>query len=289
MLFGLGAAAKLWPLFILGPILIVALRTGRLRPFFGAFLATGATWLLVNLPVMVFWHESWLRFFRLNSERPVDWGTFWYIGRYLDGKWNAGTVGDQGPFQWLSDHIPTLNYLSYALFGLSCVGILLLGLLAPRRPRISQLAFLVVAAFLIFSKVWSQQYVLWLLPLIALARPKWGAVIAWSLAEVAYLAAFYAELIGAGGKTVIPEGTFVLASTFRLVTVAVLFFLVAREIWRPELDDVRRSYGGADPDAGKLDGPEAPWLTGFRGYFRMGPSQEAPVLPDEPSPAVQLR
>ncbi|MBW6438026.1 DUF2029 domain-containing protein [Actinoplanes hulinensis] len=289
VLFGLGAAAKLWPLFILGPILIVALRTGRLRPFFSAFFATGVTWLLVNLPVMVFWHESWLRFFRLNSERPVDWGTFWYIGRYLDGKWNAGTVGDQGPFQWLSDHIPTLNYLSYALFGLSCVGILLLGLLAPRRPRISQLAFLVVAAFLIFSKVWSQQYVLWLLPLIALARPKWGAVIAWTIAEIGYLAAFYAELMGAGGKTVIPEGTFVLASTFRLVTVAVLFFLVAREIWRPELDDVRRSYGGADPDAGPLDGPEASWLTGFRGYFRVGPSQEAPVLPDEPSPAVQLR
>ncbi|MEV0901540.1 glycosyltransferase 87 family protein [Actinoplanes sp. NPDC049802] len=290
VLFGLGAAAKLWPLFILGPILIVALRTGRLRPFFSSFLATGVTWLVVNLPVMVFWHESWLRFFRLNSERPVDWGTFWYIGRYLDGKWNAGTVGDQGPFQWLSDHIPTLNYLSYALFGLSCAGILLLGLLAPRRPRISQLAFLVVAAFLIFSKVWSQQYVLWLLPLIALARPKWGAVIAWTIAEIGYLAAFYAELIGAGGKTVIPEGAFVLASTARLVTVAVLFFLVAREIWRPELDDVRRSYDGADPDAGPLDGPEASWLTGFRAVFRVGPSQEAPVPPPvfkgEPTPIV---
>ncbi|GAA4940470.1 glycosyltransferase family 87 protein [Actinoplanes utahensis] len=288
VLFGLGAAAKLWPLFILGPILILALRTGRLRPFFGAFATTAVTWLLANLPVMVLWHESWLRFFRLNSERPIDWGTFWYIGRYFDGKWNSGAAGDQGPFQWLSDHVPTLNYLSYALFGLSCLAIMLLGLLAPRRPRLSQLAFLVVAAFLIFSKVWSQQYVLWLIPLIALARPKWGAVLAWTVAEIGYLAAFYAELMGAGGKSVIPEGTFVLASSLRLITVAVLCGLVVREIWRPELDDVRVTYGGIDPDAGPLDGPEHPWITGLRRFFGMGPSQEAPpppVIPkDEPSP-----
>ncbi|SDT73778.1 glycosyltransferase family 87 protein [Actinoplanes derwentensis] len=292
VLFGLGGAAKLWPLFILGPILVLALRNGRLRPFISAFLATGVTWLLANLPVMVLWHESWLRFFRLNSERPIDWGTFWYIGRYLDGKWNSGASGDQGPFQWLSDHIPTLNILSYALFALCCLAILLLGLLAPRRPRLSQLAFLVVAAFLLFSKVWSQQYVLWLLPLIVLARPKWGAILAWTLAEIGYLAAFYAELIGAGGKSVIPEGTFVLASTLRLVTVAVLVGLVVREIWRPELDDVRVSYDGADPDAGPVDGPEHPWVTGLRRFFGMGPSAEAPQPPpppvhqDEPAPVV---
>lgn len=277
--FGLGAAAKLWPVFILGAVLVLALRTGRLRPFVSSFLAAGITWVVVNLPVAVLWHESWLRFFRLNSERPIDWGTFWYIGRYLDGKWNSGSAGDQGPFQWLSDHIPTLNYLSYALFALSCLGVLLLGLLAPRRPRLSQMAFLIVALFLLFSKVWSQQYVLWLLPLIVLARPKWGAIIAWTIAEIGYLAAFYAELIGAGGKSVIPEGTFVLASTARFITVAVLVGLVVREIWRPELDDVRTDYDGADPDAGRLDGPEHAWVTGLRRFFGLGPSDEAPAPP----------
>ncbi|GIE80869.1 membrane protein [Actinoplanes philippinensis] len=282
VLFGLGAAAKLWPLFILGPILILALRTGRIWAFVSSFLAAGVTWLLVNLPVMILWHDSWLRFFRLNDERPVDWGTFWYIGRYIDSKWNSGSPGDQGPFQWLSDHVPTLNYLSYGLFGLSCLAILVLGLLAPRRPRLGQLAFLVVAAFLIFSKVWSQQYVLWLLPLVVLARPKWGAIIAWTIAEIGYLAAFYAELIGANATAVIPEGTFVLASTLRLVTVAVLCGLVVREIWRPELDVVRESYDGADPDAGPLDGPEHPWITGLRRSLGMGPSDEAPAPPAVP-------
>ena len=150
----------------------------------------------VNLPVAIPYRENWDRFFELNSERAIDWGTLWYIGRYLDGKWNSGVEGDRGPFQWLSGNIPTLNYLSYALFGLACLGVAALALLAPRRPRLAQLAFLVVAAFLIFSKVWSQQFVLWLLPLAVLARPRWGAFLTWQFAEVCYFLAFYGELLG---------------------------------------------------------------------------------------------
>ena len=259
ILLGLGGAAKLWPLFILGPLLVLAVRTGTVKRWAWSFLATGLTWAVVNFPVWYWYRESWLRFFQLNSERPIDWGTLWYIGRYLDGKFTSGDAGDHGPFQWLSNNIPTLNILTYGLFGLACVGIALLALLAPRRPRLAQLAFLVVAAFLIFSKVWSQQYVLWLLPLIVLARPRWGAIVAWTVAEFAYFTAFYAELLGAGGKSVIPEGTFVLAATLRLSTVVILCGLVIRETWRPELDVVRETYDD-DPDGGLLNRPDAGWI-----------------------------
>jgi uncharacterized membrane protein len=284
---GLGGAAKLWPLFILGPLLVLALRSKAMRSW-GAAMATAAvSWVVVNFPVFFWYHESWLRFFRLNSDRPIDWGTLWYIGRYLDGKWNTGSSGDQGPFQWLSDHVPALNLVSYALFGLACAAIGLLAWLAPRRPRVAQLAFLVVAAFLITSKVWSQQYVLWLLPLIVLARPRWGAIIAWTVAEFGYFTAFYAELMGAGGKPVIPEGTFVLASTLRLVTVIILCALVIREIWKPELDAVRQSYDD-DPDGGPLNGPDAPWIGRLRRTFRVDRSPAtAPALLDPPPPADQ--
>jgi uncharacterized membrane protein len=283
LFLGLGAAAKLWPLFILGPLLVLAVRTKTIEKWLLAFLTTAFTWAAVNFPVWYLYHDSWLRFFRLNTERPIDWGTLWYVGRYLDGKWHSGGAGDQGPFQWLSDHIPTLNLLTYGLFGLSCLAIVTLALLAPRRPRMSQLAFLVVAAFLIFSKVWSQQYVLWLLPLIVLARPRWGAIMAWTVAEFGYFTAFYAELLGAGGKPVIPEGTFVLAATLRLVTVAVLCGLVVREIWRPELDVVRQTYGDEDPDGGPVNRPDAPWIQGLRravGLDRPKPSPETPATPE---------
>ena len=269
---GLGAAAKLWPLFILGPLLVLSLRSRTLGKWAIAAATTAAAWIVVNFPVWFFYRDSWMRFFDLNTTRPVDWGTFWYIGRYLDSKWH--TSGSQGPFQWLSDHIPALNLISYALFGLACVAIAALSLLAPKRPRLSQVAFLVVAAFLIFSKVWSQQYVLWLLPLIVLARPRWGAIIAWTVAEFGYFTAFYAELLGAGGKPVIPEGTFVLASTLRLVTVAVLCALVIREIWRPDLDPVRAPYD-EDPDGGVLDGaPDAGWIARLRHRRRSTPVDE---------------
>jgi uncharacterized membrane protein len=275
--FGLGAAAKLWPAFILGPLLVLALRSQTVNGWLKAAGAAIATWIVVNFPVWYLYHESWLQFFRLNETRPIDWGTLWYIGRYLDGKWHTGGAG--GPFQWLSNHVPTLNWLTYALFGLSCLAIAGLAFLAPRRPRLAQLTFLVVAAFLIFSKVWSQQYVLWLLPLAVLARPKWGAIVAWTVAEFAYFTAFYAELLGAGGKPVIPEGTFVLAATLRLVTVAILCGLVVREIWRPELDAVRQTYKDDDPDGGVENQPDAPWIEKLRTSFGLGPKPE-------PEPAV---
>ncbi len=257
VLLGLGGAAKMWPLFILGPILVLAARTGRWR---AALITIGtgvATLVLANLPVALAYRESWLRFFRLNDERPIDWGTLWYIGRYLDGR---VTPDSPGPFQWLSDNVSSLNTLSYALFGLACLGIGGLALFAPRRPRLAALAFLVVAAFLIFSKVWSQQFVLWLLPLVILARPRWWAFLVWQFAEVCYFAAFYGELLGASGKQVIPEGVFVFAATLRIATVVMLCVLVIRDMLRPEEDAVRQTYDD-DPDGGDFDGaPDAEWV-----------------------------
>ena len=250
VLLGLGCAAKLWPLFILGPILVLAFRTKRWQ---AALTTTGTAIgavLAVNIPVALAFPDGWKRFFELNNTRPVDWGTFWYIGRYLDGKWSPNAAG---PFQWLSDNISTLNILSYLLFGLACVGIAALALYAPRRPRLAALAFLVVAAFLIFSKVWSQQYVLWLVPLAVLARPRWGAFLAWQFAELLYFLAFYGELLGASGKQVFPEGVFVLAATLRLAGVVAMCYFVIRDILRPELDPVRATYAD-DPDGGDFDG-----------------------------------
>jgi uncharacterized membrane protein len=265
VLLGLAGAAKMWPLFILGPLLVLALRAGRIRAGLTAVATAVLAVVAVNLPVALPYRDNWGRFFELNTTRPIDWGTLWYIGRHLDGKVGTGSPGDLGPFEWLNVNIPALNYLSYALFGLACLGVAGLALLAPRRPRVAQLAFLVVALFLIFSKVWSQQFVLWLLPLAVLARPRWGAFLAWQIAEVCYFAAFYGELLGAAtNRPVFPEGVFVLAATLRLTTVAVLCVLVIRDILHPERDVVRATYAD-DPDGGVLDGaPDAPWLVGWR-------------------------
>ena len=147
---------------------------------------------------------------------------------------------------------------------MSCLAIALLIFLAPRRPRFGQVAFLVVAAFLVFSKVWSQQYVLWLLPLALLARPRWGAFLAWQAAEVLYFCAFYGELLNASGKSVFPESVFDLAALVRLVSVCVLAGYVVRDALHPERDAVRETYED-DPDGGVLDGaPDASWIGRLR-------------------------
>jgi uncharacterized membrane protein len=240
---GLGTAAKLWPGFLFVGLLAIALRTWRWIPFFVAAGTAAVTWLAVNLPVMLTNFDNWRRFIDLNNERGVDWGVLYYIGRYVDGKFWTGGEGDSGLFQWLSrdENRSLLNGISLALFALCCLAIVWLTMQAPVPPRLTQLAFLTVAAFLLFNKVWSQQFTLWLLPLAILARPRWGAFLAWQLAEVAYFLTFYGELLGASGKSVMPEGVFIFASIARWVTVAVLCGLVIRDIRQPRLDVVRQS------------------------------------------------
>ncbi len=260
LLLGLGVAAKFYPLLILGPLLILALRAGKVRQVGVTILTAAVTWVVINVPVAMAYPAAWLQFFHLNSTRGIDWGTFWYIGAHFP---RGGDRAGFGPFTYLNDHIPTLNLLYGVLFALCCLGIAALAWLAPRRPRVAQLAFLVVACFLITGKVWSQQYVLWLIPLAVLARPRWGAFLAWQLAEVGYFLAFYAELMGASGKSVIPEWVFVLFAICRLVTLAVLAGFVVRDVLRPEHDAVRADGAADDPDGGVLDGaPDASWARG---------------------------
>ncbi|HYN93304.1 MAG TPA: glycosyltransferase 87 family protein [Pilimelia sp.] len=250
VLLGLGTAAKLWPGFIFVALIFLAIRSRRFVPVVNAAVAGAVACVAVNVPFMVLNYENWDRFIELNRERGVDWGTLWYIGDHLPR--GAERYGIE-PFRSLAQNIPLLNNLTYLLIIAAWVAIGVLVLRAPRRPRLAQVAFLIVAAFLIFNKVWSQQFVLWLLPLAVLARPRWGAFLAWQFAELCYFLAFYGELMGASGKFVFPEWVFVLASALRLGTVVALCGFVVWDVLHPEDDAVRQTYAD-DPDGGVFDG-----------------------------------
>ena len=254
VLLGLGGAAKLWPLFLLGPLIVLALRSRRLargadhdRRRRRSTVAGGQRAGRARATA-----TSWDRFFELNTDAADRLGHA-LVHRPLPGP-ASGRRARAGAVPVAQRPHPDPQHLTYAAVRLRLPGHRRCWpCCAPRRPRLAQLAFLVVAAFLIFSKVWSQQFVLWLLPLVVLARPRWGAFLAWQVAEIGYFVAFYGELLGASGKQVFPEGVFVLASTLRLVGVAVAVLPVIREILRPELDVVRRTYAD-DPDGGDFDG-----------------------------------
>lgn len=246
LLLGLGGAAKMYPLFLLGPLLVLCLRAGRLREGVRCAGVAVGVWLLVNLPIALAFPAGWREFFRLNTERGADPDSLYNVVAYFTG-WE----GFDGPLT--HGQVPsTLNLVSAMLFLAACLGVAYVGLTAPRRPRLSSLAFLVVAAFLLTNKVWSPQYSLWLVPLAVLALPRSRVLLAWMALDalVWFPRMFY--YLGIDHKG-LPQDWFLGAVVIRDAAVVVLCVLVLRSVYRPETDPVR-VVGEDDPDSGVLDG-----------------------------------
>ncbi len=85
VLFGLGAAAKLYPAFLLGPLLILCLRSGRMPAWTKAFVAAVITWVLVNLPIYLAYPDAWGEFYRMNTSRGAEWDSWYFLFSQLTG------------------------------------------------------------------------------------------------------------------------------------------------------------------------------------------------------------
>ncbi|MFF7979604.1 glycosyltransferase family 87 protein [Streptomyces sp. NPDC007901] len=249
VLLGLATAAKLYPVFLLGPLFLLCWRAGKWREFFVAFGGAAAAWLVVNLPVMIFAFDGWSKFYTFSQERGVDFGSFWLI-------WAQNTTTPPS-----TDFV---NSAAMVLVLLCFVGIAALSLTAPRRPRFAQLAFLVVAAFILTNKVYSPQYVLWLVPLAVLARPKWRDFLIWQACEVAYFLGIWMYLAyttSGDAHKGLPTHGYHWAIAVHLLGTLYLCAMVVRDILMPERDVVRRS-GDDDPSGGVLDGAEDVFVLG---------------------------
>ncbi|MET8012471.1 glycosyltransferase 87 family protein [Streptomyces sp. NPDC005271] len=245
VLLGLATAAKLYPVLLLGPLLVLCLRAGRMRAFWTAIGGAVAAWLVVNVPVMLTGQggglhirEGWKTFYTFSQERPVDFGSLWLIISQRTG-----------------NPMEDVNTYATLLMALACAGVAALALCAPRRPRLSQLAFLIIAAFVLTNKVYSPQYVLWLIPLAALARPRWRDFLVWQACEVMYFVGIWMYLAYTGSgeqhRGLPPEG-YQLAIALHLLGTLYLCALVVRDVLMPERDPVRRD-GSDDPSGGVLD------------------------------------
>jgi uncharacterized membrane protein len=251
VLLGLAVATKFYPLVVFGPLLLLCLRAGRLREFAKTLAAAVAAWLVVNLPVMIAAPSGWAYFYVFSKQRGADWGSIWYLFEHF-GVPGLGNT-----------RLSTLNWMSAALIILAFAAVAVLALAAPRRPRLPQLCFLVLAAFLITNKVWSPQYIVWLVPLAVLARPRLWPYLLWQLAEVGYFFAIWGYLIfvyrmdgnAVSGYQGISTGWYFAALLFRLLAVALLAACVVKDILHPERDVVR-VRGADDPAGGVLDQAE---------------------------------
>ena len=251
ILIGIGVAAKLYPALFLLPLLVLGVRTGRLADAVRTTAVAALTWLAVNLPVMLLYPRGWSEFYRLNTRRTQDMDSLFNVIKSFTG-W-PGLDPNLGFWQ----PPVVLNAVVAALFLTCCAAIAYIGLTAPQRPRLAQLAFLVVAAFLLVNKVWSPQFSLWLVPLAVLALPHRRVLLAWMTVDALVWVPRMLYLYGEQNKG-LPEQWFTVTVLLRDVAVVGLVVLVVRQIYRPEQDLVRMGGRIDDPAGGVFDGaPDA--------------------------------
>jgi uncharacterized membrane protein len=229
VLIGLGTALKLYPLFLLGGLVVIWGRERRWGDLARATAYGVVTWAVVNAPGYASSPHDWDVFWSFNAQRGADLGSVWLVGQQMF----ATTFAPH-----------TINLVSWLFFGLWCIGVLVLGMRAPQTPRLAQLGYLLVLGFLLVNKVYSPQYALWLLPLAVLARPRWRDQLIWQAAEIYYFASVWWYLggyltPGDGGQ----PGFYWLAVGIRIAAQLYLGAVVVRDIWMPEYDVVRSGRG----------------------------------------------
>ncbi|MDX6299977.1 MAG: hypothetical protein QOF53_1191 [Nocardioidaceae bacterium] len=225
VMVGLGTATKLYPLFLLGALLVVCIRGGRLRAFAAAAGAAVLTWLVLDVPAMAAGFEQWKVFWTYNDDRGADLGSLWLVWQ------QAGHTVTPG----------LINTVSLVFLAAVCAAVLALGLSVRRTPRLEQLGFLIVVGFLLVNKVYSPQYVLWLLPLAVLARPRWRDVLIWTAGEVLYFGGVWLYLGGwtASASAGTPDRFYWYAILVRVAAEIYLAVMVVRDVVDPRHDPVR--------------------------------------------------
>lgn len=245
---GLGAAAKFYPALLLIGFLFLTVRTKQWRAFGSLVGGAAVSWLAINVPIALGNFEGWSYFYRFNSGRGVDFGSFWYAADMLG---MPGVAPDM------------INRVAAGAFALLCILIGVLVLRAPQRPRVASVMFLVVAAFIVTTKIYSPQYVLWLIPLAVLARPRWRDFLIWQAGELIYFVAIWWYLVTYG----VDEGRglndvqYGLATMIHIIATLYLAAIVVSDILAPENDPVRNDgfpEDADDPGGGVFTTPASP-------------------------------
>jgi uncharacterized membrane protein len=190
VLLGLGFAFKLYPAIFVLPLMFYVLTGG----FKGRELPAGRRWnvsgmirvalaaivaaLAVNLPFMLAGFKGWQASFTFQAMRQVDITTnsIWFWG------FRPESDPSHAAFQNLVSVLSPLTIL--ASFAVAC----LIGWWRFRKegtyPWMAVSAAM-LCGFLLFHKVHSPQYTLWLVPMFVLMRVRWTWVLAYAIADIA--------------------------------------------------------------------------------------------------------
>lgn len=207
---GISISTKFLPIFLLLPIVLIFWRRNENKTLARYLAITVATFAVINIPVLLTTPEGWLRFYQLNFDRGQDWGSAWYALSSL-----GVPLGSTNFFVILALFVAVL-VISLFIFG------------TKETVNLADVSFIVLALVMIASKVYSPQYVLWLVPLAVIAittRKDFHAFWTWQIAEVIYHVAIWQHLATVtGAKFGLPLTGYALISLLRIA--ACLYFVV---------------------------------------------------------------
>jgi uncharacterized membrane protein len=206
---GISISTKFLPVFLLLPIVLILWRRNEVKELIRYIAIAVATFIAINLPVFLTTPEGWLRFYELNFDRGQDWGSLWY------GLSSLGV------------NLGNTNFFAILALFLSVLFISLLIFSTKDVLTLADVSFIVLALVMIASKVYSPQYILWLVPLAVIAmssRKDLYAFWTWQIAEVIYHVAIWQHLATVtGAKFGLPLGGYALITLIRIL--ACLYFV----------------------------------------------------------------
>jgi uncharacterized membrane protein len=212
---GIAISTKFLPIFLLIPIALIYFRREDLLKFVKYSAVVVATFVAINLPVALTTFDGWWRFYSLNLNRGSDWGSLWYALS------NLGL--DLTHQNYLSVLLLLIAITLFSLFFLQTVDVL----------KLAHVALFIMVAVMAVSKVYSPQYVLWLVPLavIALIDKRDLAIFwFWQGAEVLYHLAIWQHLASVtGAKFGLPVVAYSIITLIRIgASIALVVRLAAR-------------------------------------------------------------
>lgn len=250
-LLGLAVMARTYPVVLLVVLGLLALRAGRLRVWALTAGVCALTCLAVLLPWLALDAGGVSATYRAWAQAPAGYGSLWLLPQtLLAGHLPAWLTG-------LGLHAVTIAPTAVTV--LAVIGVALaalagatLALGSGRRPRVAQVAFVVLALVVITGKSWPVQASMWLLPLAALARPRWRDHLVWLGAEAAYFMAVWLYIAASStADRALPGPWYSVFVIVRALGLLWLVWCVLRDIRNPARDVVRHD-GADDPLGGPL-------------------------------------
>ena len=190
----IGFLVKLVPIVLLP---VVVRRIARLRDAIGYVIAFGVATLVLVLPFMLNGTEYLLAFLRGTFNRP-SWNSLWAI---LEGGYTFGAVIPVME-RFSPENVsaaPVANPLPWPIIHLAFAAVFLFVYtrrLDWRKP-LNTVAFagLTINLFLLWSKGYSGQFVVYVIPFVVLLLPKWRGLTYAALLSVLWIAEFPLSLL----------------------------------------------------------------------------------------------